>query len=73
VSRHEPSVDRHNFDEIVQALNIQLFHRGTVTDLAFLQLLQHIRERAAFEIIVHRPKLLLSQFDRIFFVTPTFS
>jgi hypothetical protein len=44
-----------------------------VADLALLQLLQHVGERAAFQIIVHGLKLLRNQVDRAFFVNPAFS
>jgi hypothetical protein len=70
---HESSVGVHDLDKLVLALDVQPLHCGPVSNLAFLQFLQHIRERASFETFVHRPKLLLNQVERTFFVNPTFS
>jgi len=63
VTRHEPPIDVHGFDEVVQAADIQPFHGGTVPDFAFLQALQYVGEGASLQVIVHCSKLLLSQVE----------
>jgi len=66
MTRHQASVDVHDLDKLVLALDVQPLHRGPVSDLAFLQLLQHIGQRASFETFARRPKLLLNQVERSF-------
>ncbi len=47
-------------------LDVQPAHRVAVTDLAFLQLVEHVGQRASVEVLHHGLKPLRSQVERTF-------